>query len=126
MVSSSANRGKIITSLVKFLEKYEFQEADIDWEYPSATKRGGRSFDKANMVLLMEELRAAFGTKYGLSIVLAPEYSYFAGPDPKVMEQYVNWFGFMSSDLHGVWDENVPALVSKFDHRQTSPKLELA
>jgi chitinase len=62
------------------------------------------------MILPMKERRAAFGTKYGLSMVLAPNYSYFTGLDPKSMEQYVEWLGFMSYDLYGVWDENVPSL----------------
>ena len=39
--------------------------ADIDWEYPSNPKRGGRKEDKDNLVSLMKEMRAAFGTKYG-------------------------------------------------------------
>lgn len=98
------------------MEHYGFQGADIDWEYPSALKRGGRESDKDNLVFLMKELRAAFGTKYGLSMVLAPDYSYLSGSDPKAMEPYVDWFGFMSYDLHGVWDEQVPALGKNISH----------
>ena len=41
-------------------------------------------------------------------MILAPDYSYLSGSDPKAMEQYLDWFGFMSYDIHGVWDENVP------------------
>ncbi|KAF2280023.1 glycoside hydrolase [Westerdykella ornata] len=113
MVSTQQNRARFISSLVRFMERFDFQGADIDWEYPSATKRGGKSADAANLVLLMKELRVAFGTKYGLSIVLAPDYTYLSGSDPKAMEPYVDWFGFMSYDLHGIWDEDIPALGKK-------------
>ena len=113
MVSTAANRAKFISSLLRFIELYGFQGVDIDWEYPSAAKRGGRPADQQNLVLLMKELRAALGTKYGLSIVLAPDYTYLAGSDPKAMEPYVDWFGFMAYDLHGAWDADIPALGKK-------------
>lgn len=30
--------------------------------------------------------------------------------DPKEMEQYVDWFGFMAYDLHGAWDADVKTI----------------
>lgn len=61
------------------MDKYGFQGADFDWEYPAAEARGGKPEDTQNLVLLMKETRAAFGTKYGLSIILAPDYWYLRG-----------------------------------------------
>ena len=40
----------------------------------------------------------------------APDYWYLRGSDPKGMEPYVDWFGFMSYDLHGFWDADNPSL----------------
>jgi chitinase len=71
-------------------------------------------------------MRAAFGTKYGISLALAPDIWYLRrmflsvqAPsigetvtewltgektdfDAAAMQQYVDWFGFMAYDLHGV------------------------
>ena len=84
----------------------------VDWEYPATDVRGGRVEDTANLVLLAQELRAAFGTKYGLSSILAPDYWYLRGMEPKAMEPYLDFFGFMAYDLHGFWDADVKTLGS--------------
>lgn len=95
------------------METYSFQGADIDWEYPSEPKRGGRAADAANLVLLMKEMRAAFAPKgYGSSLALAPDYWYLRGFRPADMQEYVDFLGFMSYDLHGPWDTDVKALGS--------------
>jgi chitinase len=43
MVSTAANRRAFITSLIKFMDTYGFQGADLDWEVrnpsPSAENR---------------------------------------------------------------------------------------
>ena len=57
-------------------------------------------------------MRAAFGTMYGISLTLAPDYWYLRGFDPKAMESSVDFFGFMSYDLHGSWDADVKTLGS--------------
>jgi chitinase len=49
------------------MDTWAFQGVDIDWEYPSNAARGGRPEDTENFVLLLKEMNAAFGTKYGLS-----------------------------------------------------------
>jgi chitinase len=63
-------------------------------------------------VLLVKELRQAYGTKYGLSLTLAPDYWYMRYFDAKAMEPYVDYFGFMAYDLHGSWDTDVHTLGS--------------
>jgi len=70
LVTFPANRAVFIPSLIEFMNTWGFQGVDIDWEYPSQNVRGGRESDAENLVALVRELRAAFGTKYGLSTVL--------------------------------------------------------
>ena len=70
MVATPANRAAFIRSLIEFMERWKFQGTDLDWEFPSQPNRGGRPEDTANLVSLVREMRAAFGTKYGLSSVL--------------------------------------------------------
>lgn len=112
MSSTPGNRAAFIASVIDFVKKWGFQGVDLDWEYPASDVRGGRPEDTANLISLVREMRAAFGTKYGLSSVLAPDYWYLRGMDPKGMEPYLNWFGFMAYDLHGSWDANVKTLGS--------------
>uniref|UniRef100_L2GC33 chitinase n=1 Tax=Colletotrichum fructicola (strain Nara gc5) TaxID=1213859 RepID=L2GC33_COLFN len=66
-----------------------------------------------NLALLVKEMRAAYGTAYGISLTLAPDYWYLRWFDAKAMEPYVDFFGFMAYDLHGSWDADVLALDKK-------------
>lgn len=96
--------------------KYGFDRVDLDWEYPSAAARGGRLTDAANFVTLVQEMKAAFNGNFGLSVVLAPDYTYLSGSDPKSMEPYVDFFGFMAYGVHSAWDKNIPSLGRSFLH----------
>ncbi|KAL8966795.1 MAG: hypothetical protein Q9183_003206, partial [Haloplaca sp. 2 TL-2023] len=104
LAESAANRAAFIQSLMDFMSKYGFQGADIDWEYPGLPERGGKRADTQNFVTLVREMHEAFAGKYGLSVVLAPDYWYLRFFDAKAMEPYVDMFGFMAYDLHGPWD----------------------
>ncbi|KUI58697.1 Acidic mammalian chitinase [Cytospora mali] len=112
LVASPSNRAAFISSLITFMNQYGFQGVDLDWEYPVDPARGGNPADTANLVLLTQEMRAAFGTNFGISLTLAPDYWYLRYFDPKAMESYVDFYGFMSYDLHGYWDEDVETLGS--------------
>ncbi|KAF6219691.1 hypothetical protein HO133_004160 [Letharia lupina] len=104
MTSTSGNRQKFISGLIKFMDTYGFDGVDLDWEYPGADDRGGKSQDTANYVSLAAELRAAFGTKYGISMTLPTSYWYLQHFDLLGIQKSVDWFNLMAYDLHGVWD----------------------
>ncbi|KAM7188802.1 class III chitinase [Naviculisporaceae sp. PSN 640] len=112
MASTASNRAAFISSLKTFMTTYGFQGVDIDWEYPVAKERGGNPEDTANLVLLMKEMRASFGTAFGISMALAPDYWYLRHFDAKAMESSVDFFGMMLYDLHGFWDADVKTLGS--------------
>lgn len=57
-------------------------------------------------------MRARFGSRYGISLTLAPDYWYLRWFDAKAMEAAVDFFGFMTYDLHGPWDSKNPGLGS--------------
>jgi chitinase len=57
-------------------------------------------------------MREAYGTQFGISLTLAPDYWYLRWFDAKGMEPYVDYFGFMAYDLHGFWDADVETLGS--------------
>uniref|UniRef100_A0A0C4DIB2 chitinase n=1 Tax=Fusarium oxysporum (strain Fo5176) TaxID=660025 RepID=A0A0C4DIB2_FUSOF len=62
-----------------YMDEYGFQGVDLDWEYPGEPKRGGRKLaDTRNFSMLLKEMRAAYGSKYGISLTLAPDYWYLS------------------------------------------------
>ncbi|OWR46898.1 hypothetical protein KGM_206218A, partial [Danaus plexippus plexippus] len=52
MASKNETRAKFVQSVVQFLDTYNFDGLDLDWEYP--TKRGGAPEDKANYVAMVK------------------------------------------------------------------------
>ncbi|KAM0470857.1 hypothetical protein ACHAPX_009731 [Trichoderma viride] len=104
MASTAANRAKWIKSLTNFMQTYGFDGVDIDWEYPGAPDRGGIPADTQNFVALLKDMRASWGSKYGISATIPSSYWYMRWFDLKGMEDYLDWFNFMSYDIHGVWD----------------------
>lgn len=101
MSASASNRKAFINGAIQFMQTYGFDGLDLDWEYPAADDRGGIEADTANYVTLVQELRAAFGNKYGLTITLPTSYWYLQHIDVKKMEDSVDWFNMMTYDLHG-------------------------
>jgi chitinase len=112
LCSTAARRAAFISSVRTFMDTHGFQGVDLDWEYPVAKERGGRPEDVVNFVSLLREMRAAYGTSYGISLTLAPDYWYLRYFDAKGLEPYVDHMGFMAYDLHGFWDADVKALGS--------------
>lgn len=49
-------------------------------------------------------MHAKFVGRYKISMALAPDYWYLRYFDAPAMQPYVDWFGFMTYDLHGFWD----------------------
>ncbi|OTA65820.1 glycoside hydrolase family 18 protein, partial [Hypoxylon sp. EC38] len=107
LAASESTRAAFISSLRNFMDKYGFQGVDIDWEYPGAPDRNGKPEDTKNFVTLLQEMRSAYGTSYGISVTLPSSYWYLRWFDPKAMEPYVDFFGLMTYDLHGPWDASV-------------------
>lgn len=98
MASQAESRKIFITSLVNFMKRYGFQGVELDWEYPSAGDRGGSANDAANLVALVREMRTAWKKDYGISATLPPD-AYLRGFNAKGMEQYIDFFNYLSYDL---------------------------
>lgn len=101
MSASASTRKAFINGAIQFMQTYGFDGLDLDWEYPAADDRGGVKADTANYVTLVKELKAAFGSTYGLTITLPTSYWYLQHIDVKSMEESVDWFNMMTYDLHG-------------------------
>lgn len=104
MAGSADNRQAFIASLRNFMQTYGFDGVDIDWEYPEADDRGGVAADYENFPTFLAELRAAFGSDLGITVTLPSSLWYLQHFDLLNIEPSVDWFNFMSYDIHGVWD----------------------
>ena len=59
MAHTAENRTKFVNSAIRFIEAYQLDGLDIDWEYPGIPAAGTkhRKEDKQNFTLLMKALR---------------------------------------------------------------------
>ncbi|KAJ4290045.1 hypothetical protein N0V88_006848 [Collariella sp. IMI 366227] len=99
-----AAQRKFIDSVKRFLQTYNFDGIDLDWEYPGAPDRNGRGEDFANFPKFIKRLRE--GLKgYEVSITLPAFFWYLQHFDIKNLEPHVDFFNMMTYDFHGVWDK---------------------
>ncbi|KAF5635714.1 glycoside hydrolase family 18 [Fusarium sp. NRRL 25303] len=122
LAKSEKKQDAFFDSLITFLQRYDFDGVDLDWEYPVAEDRGGVKEDFENYVNLLARLRKrlnASGRKYGLTLTLPASYWYLKGFDIVNMEKYLDWFNIMTYDIHGVWDENIESL-GPYAHAHTN------
>lgn len=110
IILTSASRQKFINSVQNYLSTYGFDGIDIDYEYPSAPDRGGHPEDKSNYVQLVKEMRAAFGSKYLISIAAPASYWYLQNFAIGEMSKYLDFINVMTYDIHGTWDADIESL----------------
>ncbi|KAF9893489.1 hypothetical protein FE257_010801 [Aspergillus nanangensis] len=107
LASSEANQRKFFKSLISFMSTYGFDGVDLDWEYPAADDRSGRLEDFANFPEFIANLKATLlssGGRNGLSLTIPTSYWYLQHFDIKALAKNVDYFNYMSYDLHGKWD----------------------
>ncbi|PWY66472.1 class V chitinase [Aspergillus sclerotioniger CBS 115572] len=107
LAASEANQRKFFKSLTSFLATYDFDGVDIDWEYPVDSDRGGREEDYKNFPKFMANLKSALmgtGGRDRLSLTLPTSYWYLRHFDIKSLAKSVDYFNYISYDLHGTWD----------------------
>lgn len=68
----------------------------------------------------MKEIKKQFGRRHGSRLTLAPDYWYLRGSEPAEMQNYIDWVGFMSCDLHDPLDTDVKRWDQECGFRPTS------
>ncbi|KAL3257000.1 hypothetical protein ABHI18_007162 [Aspergillus niger] len=108
LAASEDNQMKFFRSLASFMATYNFDGVDIDWEYPVDSDRSGRKEDFQNFPKFMLNLKNALkgtGGRDELSLTLPTSYWYLRNFDIKALAKSVDYFNYMSYDLHGTWDK---------------------
>jgi len=108
------SRHTFAVSCAEFINEYDFDGVDIDWEYPVS---GGhpdnhyRPEDRENYTLLLEELREQLDSleqvnnrDYLLTIAAPANPNIIANIEVELIHQYLDWINVMTYDFHGPWD----------------------
>jgi chitinase len=103
------SRRLFIQSAVEFLNRYDLDGLDIDWEYPGMVGSGHpfRAEDKENFTVLLKELRQRFNRetqqshrKLYLTIAAGASDEYLAHTEMAEVQRYVDTVNLMAYDYY--------------------------
>src|SRR3984885_3365889 len=134
MALTSKSRNLFIESAVKFVQKYNLDGLDIDWEYPgmAGDKNRFRPEDKQNYTLLLKELRKRFdreekslGRHLVTSIATGASTDFLEHTEMARVQRYVDTINLMSYDYYvPVWDKttghHAPLFTTPADPKKIS------
>ncbi len=133
-VLTKQSRATFIDSVVAFVEKYNLDGLDIDWEYPDQVGAGNhfRPEDKQNYTEILKELRQRFNQEQKklhrrlyLSIATGSDNAFLQHTEMGNAQKYVDTVNLMGYDYYEPGDEpttghNAPLLANPQDPRQAS------
>lgn len=131
---TAQSRKTFIDSVVAFIERYNLDGLDIDWEYPGMSGAGNRfrSEDKQNYSALLRDLRARFNQeekklhrRLYLSVAAGSQTSFLDHTDMRAMSKYVDTVNLMCYDYYepdasATTGMNAPLFSDPADPKQVS------
>jgi chitinase len=87
---TNSGRRKLVTSCLEFLDRYDFDGVDLDWEFPTPVEKGA-------MVSLLKEFRNQLPKAAVLSAAVTADES-IADLDVTGMGEYLDWLSVMAYD----------------------------
>jgi len=134
MALTRERRNIFIESAVQFIEKYQLDGLDIDWEYPgmSGDNHQFRPEDKQNYTLLLKELRARFNHEEKklhrhlvTSIATGASTEFLEHTEMAKVQKYVDTVNLMSYDYYvPSWDKttghHAPLFTNPADPKKIS------
>jgi chitinase len=134
MALTKHSRSLFIESAVKFVERYNLDGLDIDWEYPGMTGNNNkfRPEDKQNYTLLLKELRGRFNHEQKrlhrhlvTSIATGASTDFLEHTEMSKVQRYVDTINLMSYDYYvPVWDKttghHAPLFTNPADPKKIS------
>jgi chitinase len=117
-MSRDATRRKVfVDSIVRFLQQFDFDGIDIDWEYPGAdgaVPDADTPADAANYLQLIKDLRAGMdwlgaktGKHYRLSSAIPAGKSKLDVINWTEVSKYMDRLYVMTYDLTGAWEREI-------------------
>jgi chitinase len=103
------SRKVFVQSVIEFLQQFELDGLDVDWEYPGMTGAGHpfREQDKENFTRLLKELRQRFDRetkrthrKLYLSIAAGASVEYLDHVEMRKVQRYVDTINLMAYDYY--------------------------
>jgi chitinase len=127
MAHDPSLRAQFVAGVIDWLERYNLDGADIDWEYPVGPSWGqeikSRPEDAANYITLMQDLRNAMNTlgaktgKYYSVSTAVPASSWFTSAiDVVAAANIVDALKLMSYDYYGGWSSTTGHLCNIFNN----------
>ncbi|OBT87691.1 hypothetical protein VE02_04092 [Pseudogymnoascus sp. 03VT05] len=105
---TDAQRATFVKSLLDFLNKYNLDGLDFDWEYPGATDikgaEPGTPQDGVNYLAFLKSVKAALPAGRTVSIAAPASYWYVRNFPIASISKVVDYIVYMTYDLHGKWD----------------------
>ena len=109
-------RAAFTANVCKWLEDYNLDGMDVDWEYPVGPSWGSviktRPDDRQNYIALLRELRDAMdklgtktGKRYSLSTAVPASGWFTKANDVKAAAQIVDSLKLMAYDYYGEWSD---------------------
>ncbi|WLQ11611.1 glycosyl hydrolase family 18 protein [Hahella aquimaris] len=117
MSRDDTRRKAFVDSLIHFLQRFDFDGIDIDWEYPAsdgAVPDADTPEDAANYVRLLKEIRAGMdwlgqktGKHYRLSSAIPARTGRLDLIDWPAVHPYMDRLYVMTYDLTGAWEREL-------------------
>ncbi|KAH8658450.1 hypothetical protein BX600DRAFT_524945 [Xylariales sp. PMI_506] len=107
-VATADARQTIATNVANFLEDYNLDGVDFDWEYPGEPDipgiPAGSTDDGTYYFILLDEVKAALPAGKTVSVTAPASYWYLQAYPIEAMAAVVDYVVLMTYDLHGQWD----------------------
>ncbi|XP_049826280.1 acidic mammalian chitinase-like [Aethina tumida] len=94
VATDPVKRANMAKSAIEFMQKYNYDGIDVDWEYP---------YDKENYVNLLRELKQEFEPHGYLLTVAVAAIPTDAAYDVPSMTEVLDIINVMTYDFHGAW-----------------------
>jgi len=128
------SRRRFVESAVRFVERYNLDGVDVDWEYPGMVGNGNkfRAEDKQNYTLLLRDLRVRFdaeekklGRHLVISIATGASTHFLENTEMEKVQRYVDTVNVMTYDYYmpgidKVTGHDAPLLASEDDPKHVS------
>ncbi|POR38364.1 Chitinase [Tolypocladium paradoxum] len=121
------NQNRFARNVMKFLDEHRLDGVDFDWEYPGATDipgiPAGTRRDALNYMRFLSVMRSfldPLGSRT-LSIALPASYWYLKAFPVHRITQDVDYFIYMTYDLHGQWDPAHTDSTADYGNKFSNP-----